>query len=81
MQQGKMFVISANSITIPLDGFPGEVRVDFSDKQPEPIPCNPNDEDSLQFAVHASSTVASGFVLIISWSVSGVREIKWEVDY
>jgi hypothetical protein len=81
MQNGELIVTGTNKIIIPLIGFPAEAKAHFKDDGPELIPCDPGDVDTLDYSVHSSNTVHSGFVLIISWSVSSVREIKWHVSY
>lgn len=80
MQAGELIVAGKNSIHIPLNRMPSEVKCYFKDEL-EITPCNPHDVDYLEYAVHVSNTVRGGFVLIIKWSVSGVREIKWHVSY
>lgn len=81
MQSGELIVIGTNSITIPLDSFPSNFHVKFKDEKHEPAPCDPGDVDFVTCTVHASNTVLSGFVLIINWGVSSVREIIWHVYY
>ncbi len=80
MQKGELFVIGKDKAVIHLLGHPSEVRVHFV-KEHNVVPCNPHHADELEYEVHRSSHSRSGFVLIISWSVSGLREIKWEADY
>jgi len=80
MQKGELIVSGKNSFTIPLDGFPSQVNAHFSDPCVI-VPCNSQDVDFLQYDVHTSTTHQKGFVLVISWSVSGTREIKWKAEY
>lgn len=80
MQQGELFVSGTNSIRIPLDKFPSDVKVDFK-HQAEIVPCNPGDVDFVEYEVHASNTVRSGYVLLIKWKVSAVREVVYRVFY
>lgn len=80
MQSGELIVTGTNSIHIPLDRMPSEVKAHFKDEF-ELTPCNPHNADWLEYAVHASNTVRSGLVLVIKWSVSGVREIVWRASY
>lgn len=80
MQSGELIVTGTNSIHIPLDRMPAEVKAHFKDEA-EMTPCNPHDVDYLEYAVHTSNSHHRGFVLVIKWSVSGVREIKWHVSY
>lgn len=81
MQKGELIVTGSNSITIQLNGFPVDVGVRFKDCGPEAVPCDPGSVDFLSCDVHTSNAVHSGFVLIISWSVSSVREIVWHASY
>jgi hypothetical protein len=81
MQSGELIVTGENSITIPLSGFPVEVHAKFKDCGPEAVPCDPGNVDFLSCDVHTSNTHHSGFVLVISWSVSSVREIVWHAGY
>jgi len=77
MQSGELIVTEKNNIHIPLDNAPAEVKVHFKDEC-EMVPCNPHDVDLLEFFV---KNFNDKFVLVIRWSVSGVREIKWQVFY
>jgi hypothetical protein len=79
MQAGELIVTGTNSIVIPLDNFPAEVHIHFKDEGRGPVPCDPGDVDFLQYTVH--NTVQNGITLVISWSVSSVREIKWTISY
>lgn len=81
MQSGELIVIGTNSVDIPLHKFPSKVHAKFKDEGHEPVPCDPGDVDTLEYDVHSSNTVLSGFVLRISWSVSSVREIVWHAFY
>lgn len=80
MQSGELIVTGQNSIQIPLQKMPAEVKAQFKDEV-DMTPCNPHNADYLEYDVHTSNTVRSGLVLIISWSVSSVREIVWHVFY
>ena len=81
MQKGELIVTGSNSLSIPLNGMPSEVRAYFKDEF-EVLPCNPQDVDFLEYQVQNSSlTIPSTFVWVISWSVSGVREIVWHAAY
>lgn len=80
MQSGELIITGKNRISIPLNGFPSEVRAHFKDEL-EIVPCNPHQADTLEYEVHVSNTVRGGFVLLITWNVTGVREIKWHVAY
>lgn len=81
MQSGELIVIGSNHIDIPLHKFPCETRVYFKDHLHDPIPCNPGSVDFLECEVHTSNLHLSRFILRITWSVSGVREIVWRVCY
>lgn len=80
MQQGELIITGKSRISIPLHGFPSEVRAHFKDEL-ELNPCNPHHFDELEYEVQASNTVRGGFILLITWNVSSVREIKWHVAY
>lgn len=80
MQSGELIVTGKNSIHIHLAKLPGEVKVYFKDEC-DITPCNPHHVDSLEYEVHASNTHHHGFVLVINWNVSGVREIVWRASY
>lgn len=81
MKQGELIVTGTNQITIPLDGLPMEVQCHFKDESFAPVPCDPGNVDYLSYDIHVSNKNHGGFVLIISWSVSSVREIKWKVEF
>lgn len=77
MQSGELTVCGTDKVKINLHHIPSEVFVAFEDHCVI-IPCNPHHSDFLEYEVqhhHEKST------LIISWRVSGVREIKWKVAY
>jgi hypothetical protein len=80
MQNGELVVSGKNSISIPLNGFPSEHGAKFIDVC-QIVPCNLQDVDYLECDVHTSNSVKNGFVLVISWSVSGTREIEWHAYY
>lgn len=80
MQKGELIVSGKDKIKIDLHGFPREVKVEFSD-QCVIVPCNPHHHDFVEFEVHSSQSNRGGFVLVISWDVTGVREIKWAAYY
>jgi hypothetical protein len=76
MQQGELTVTGHDHAIIPLHRRPSRVEAYFKDTN-VPVPCNPHHFDELRYDVHVSNQHASGFVLKISWRVSGVREIVW----
>jgi len=80
-QSGELIVTGTNSLTITLDSFPSSTKVKFKDEHHEHAPCDPGNVDYVSCDAHVSNTVQSGFVLIIQWSVSSVREIVWHVYY
>lgn len=80
MQSGELIVTGTDQITIALQGLPAKVHAHFIHEL-EVIPCNPHHRDTLEWSVNYSNTVNSGFVLVIKWSVTGVREIKWTASY
>lgn len=77
MQSGELTVTGKDSFHIKLTGTPAEIKIDFKDEV-DLAPCNPHNIDSLEFNIHHHK---NKFVLIIQWSVTGVREIKWKVTY
>lgn len=80
MQSGELIVTGHNSIHIPLEKMPHEAWARFKD-EPTLVPCDPHNVDWLEYSVHVSHTTRSGFVLLIKWGVSSVREIVWHVRY
>lgn len=80
MQKGELVVVGKNSIHIPLDGFPRNFKVYFKNEC-EIVPCNPQDVDYIECDVHASNTNRGGFVLVVKWGVSGVRDVIYEVFF
>lgn len=80
MQSGELIVSGKDKIKIDLHGRPREVKARFTDDDCV-VPCNPHHYDFLEYEVHTSNHNHHGFVLVISWEVSGVREIKWTVYY
>lgn len=80
MQSGELTVTGHDHATIHLRGFPSKVDVHFKDHL-IPIPCNPHHHDELESSVHRSNTTHEGYVLKISWHVTGVREVVWRVYF
>jgi hypothetical protein len=81
MQSGELIVVGTSSLSIPLVKMPDQVKAYFKGDL-ELVPCNPHYADSLQYSVHTTNNSHTyKFALVIEWSVSGAREIKWEVDY
>jgi hypothetical protein len=80
MQSGELIVTGKDKAQILLNGFPSKVHVHFTDEG-YIIPCNPHHHDELRWDVFRSNTHHGGYTLIIDWSVTGVREIKWTVWY
>lgn len=81
MQAGELIVTGKDKAIIPLHGLPREVKAHF--KHPfDHVPCNPHHEDCLEYEVQSNHHHHHrGFVLVIKWHVSGVREIVWHVHY
>jgi hypothetical protein len=77
MQSGELIVTGAGEAIIQLRNFPGEVKVKFINDL-ELVPCNPQHVDTLEYEVQ---TTATGVVLVVTWNVTGVREVKWHVAY
>ena len=85
MQAGELIVTGKDKAIIPLHGLPLEVKVRFRNPL-DHVPCNPQHEDCLEYEVQSSGhhhhhSHHCGFVLVIKWHVSGVREIVWRVHY
>jgi hypothetical protein len=80
MQSGELIVTGRDKIKIPLSGFPQKVSVHFVDEGLI-IPCNPHHRDMVSYDVHHAHDHHGKFTLLISWEVTGVREIKWTVWY
>lgn len=79
MQAGELIVTGKDEARIPLHGYPRSVNCHFKEDEHH-VPCNPHHEDWLEYEVH-TSIHHGGFVLLIKWHVSGVREIAWHVHY
>jgi len=81
MLSGEIVVVGKNSLSIPLERMPAEVKVHFKDAL-ELVPCNPHHTDTLEYSVHRTNNSHHyKYALIINWLVSGVREIEWHVLY
>lgn len=80
MQSGELIVTGKDKAVIPLHGNPCRISCQFKHSH-DVVPCNPHHEDYLEYDVHISHSHHSGYVLIIKWSVSGVREIVWHAHY
>ncbi len=80
MQSGELIVTGKDYITIDLRGLPAKAHAHFIHEL-QITPCNPHHRDELEWEVHNSNTDHSSFVLVISWSVTGVREVRWSVEY
>lgn len=52
------------------------VSIQFTN-DPGQVPCNPH-HDTIDWEVHDR---AHGFVLIIKWDVSSLREVSWKVTF
>jgi hypothetical protein len=78
---GELTVVGQNSIDIPLFGHPHEVLAYFKPQHHHHHPCDPGATDTLEYQVHHSIYFHSQFVLRLTWSVSGVREIIWHASY
>ena len=76
MQSGELDVSGKDRIRIDLHKLPRDVKVRFSDDDCI-VPCNPHHRDFVEFEIHATNRHHGGYVLIISWEVTGVRKIKW----
>lgn len=75
MQSGELFVTGEDEAIIALTTYPIKVKVDFKDEC-FVVPCNPHHYDELEWEVRHNAT-HTGHILVINWSVSGVREIAW----
>lgn len=76
MQSGELIVTGKDEAKVALHGFPTKVKVSFKDDC-DIIPCNPHHHDDLEWEVHHSVHHHGGFVLVIRWHVTSVREIAW----
>lgn len=79
MQSGELIVIGSGEITIKLRECPSGIKCRFRHEH-HIIPCNPQHSDSLEYEVRVSRK-HEGYVLVIRWEVSGVREILWRTHY
>lgn len=78
MQSGELIVTGKDEISVILRGIPAKVHVHFEHEH-EAVPCNPHHHDELSWELNTSNPLKIS--LIISWEVTGVREIKWTVLY
>lgn len=79
MQSGELIVIGSGEVTIVLRDCPTGIKCRFRHEH-HIIPCNPQHSDSLEYELRLSRK-HRGYVLIVKWSVSGVREILWHATY
>ena len=79
MQSGELIVIGKDQVVILLHGMPDGIKCRFRHEH-HIVPCNPHHVDSLEYEVRANHH-CKGYVLVIKWNVSGVREIIWHVHY
>lgn len=79
-QAGELVVTGIGVADIPLHPHqqPERLHVEFKDHRHEPVPCNPQHSDSLEWDLHYKH---SRYVLVIKWNVSALREIVWSVRY
>ena len=78
MQKGELVVSGKGHIDIPLRRKPESVHVHFLHSQNH-IPCNTS-IDHLEYEVfHKRTHNAHGYILIIRWNVSELRNVKWTV--
>lgn len=75
-QSGELTVCGNDFVAFPLQRRPAQVNVEFESQST--TPCNP-DEDELLFRIYR--TWFGTYILYIEWSVSGIRDVKWNVKY
>ena len=83
MQSGEIIVTGKDEAVINLKGKPSKVIVHFKDHS-HVVPCNHHHHDELEWEVQRYKRHhqhLSGYVLVIKWDVTNVREIKWSASY
>lgn len=85
MDKGELTVSGAGETTIALDRRPERVKCHFKHPHHHHPPCDP-DDDQLRFDVREMPRSRRDrrpprWELMIWWSVSGVAEIEWHVEY
>lgn len=81
MQSGELVVSGKDKIQIRLTGLPVKVDAYFSDNC-EPVDhCGTHHTDQVEYEIHTSHTHHHTYLLVISWNVAGVREVKWTAYY
>ena len=91
-QSGELIVTGSGEVEIELKKNPSSVKV-FFDDDIIVVPCNPHHHDHLHWHVknlhhhhqhdsrHDHCNHNDHYILVISWKVHNVREIKWSVHY
>lgn len=93
MLSGELIVVGHDKVEIKLGHrSPSGVVVEFTNECVH-VPCNPKHHDELRYEIknlhhhhphdarHDHCKHEDDYVLIISWHVTGVRDIKWVVYY
>lgn len=80
MQSGELLVTGTDQAIIKLRKHPSDVEVCFKDDE-HTVPCNHHHHDSLSWEVIEDEKHPNKFTLVIDWSVTNVREIKWTACY
>ena len=80
MQQGEIIITGKGEVFIPLNAFPSEVRAYFVG-EPELVPCDPHELDTIEYEVHSSNHCHGGFVLRIKYKVHSERKVVWKAEY
>lgn len=81
MQSGELIVTGKDEAKIKLERCPSKIKVHFIGA-PLVIPCNQPHTDSVQWELQRNfHKHHGGYILVIKWHVSDVREIKWTVLY
>lgn len=92
MQKGELTVSGKGSASIPLNGRPREVFVQFKHHHVH-VPCDHHDHDKLSGRITSLDEDLKEhhrighehhdrqFFLLIEWEVSAIREVVWHVIY
>ena len=85
MQSGELIVVGENEVEIELHKGrrPDKTLVEFID-EPCWVPCNPETSDLLEWRVIVKKKNflhKKKYFLVISWRVTGMRHIKFEVSF
>ncbi len=81
MLEGEITVVGKDTASIDLCSkrHPEKIVCHFKPKHHHHVPCNPHQEDHLQWS--CSQHKNGHFYLIISWNTTSERDIEWFVSW